>query len=278
MQIHFDTPKKMQLDIIQPLNCASVGRGNHTMQQHLKSYSNHATHRSTTKQPESYIGGFSSAIGAVIAPISDFLKPTKKDEFTDCKKYIFTTGPKSIVPLNPVFEPTKQGGGANTTVKETTMHGVDFNINGMTNGIYVDNYYPTNKNVQRDNLSREYIGTANAAYASHGAYSILDGNQITECIDKTPTLYSRPNPGNMSVFDGNIGATILKPDSACGDPYFGAANSVIKIPATLDNYGELSKKLGADAPGSAERNKQFVVEQYLKNPFTPYPHSLTFSV
>ena len=47
-----------------------------------KSHSNYENNRSINQQPQTFGSGFSGAIGAVIAPVMDFLRPSKKDEYS----------------------------------------------------------------------------------------------------------------------------------------------------------------------------------------------------
>ena len=58
----------------------AAGRGPHEDgDRFLRSHTNYENHRSTVKQPETLRSGFGGAIGAVIAPLMDLLKPTRKD-------------------------------------------------------------------------------------------------------------------------------------------------------------------------------------------------------
>jgi hypothetical protein len=59
----------------------ATGHGPHTDgEAFLRSHTNYENNRSTVRQPETLRSGFSGAIGAVIAPLLDILKPTRKDE------------------------------------------------------------------------------------------------------------------------------------------------------------------------------------------------------
>ena len=56
----------------------AVGKGDHTDKDgFLRSHTNYENHRSTVKQPDTLRSGFGGAIGAVIAPLMDILKPNQ---------------------------------------------------------------------------------------------------------------------------------------------------------------------------------------------------------
>jgi len=269
----FEPTKRTQLDDISPTGSSAVGRGglDVNMESQFRSYSNYPTHRSSTVQPRTFSSGFSSAIGAVLAPITDVLRSTKREEMASCGKMICTSGAKYAVPKDPVYNPQDV---APTTVRETTLYGTQFNINNQA-GLYVDNAIP-GMLPQRATTSAEFMGSVGGAATSWGdinEYSYR--NQVTG--DKTPTLYNRPALGNLNLFNSNIGSVCSKPDANCGDPYFGSANNIIKMPGNLETYGHMTSRFHDDIPGSAARNQSFVVEQYLNNPFIPAPFSLTSS-
>jgi hypothetical protein len=61
----------------------SIGKGNGVddKETFLKSVTNYENHRSSVNQPDTFRSSFSHAIGAVIAPIMDILRPTRKEEY-----------------------------------------------------------------------------------------------------------------------------------------------------------------------------------------------------
>jgi hypothetical protein len=252
----------------------ATGRGQQhgNMENRVGSYSNHATNRSTTAQPRTYSSGFSTAIGAVLAPITDMLRPTKREEF-DCGKVLFTSGAKYAIPKDPVYNPLDV---APTTIRETTLFGNTFNINNQASvGTYVDNAMP-GALPQRATTSCELMGPVGGRATTWGDMNEFSyKNQIS--VDKTATLVNRMPQGAMGLFNPNLGSVCSKPDSNCGDPYFGAANSIIKLPGNTETFGHMSSRYHDDIPGSAARNQNFVVQQYLENPFIPAPFSLTAS-
>jgi hypothetical protein len=73
-----EAPKRAELPAKDVINSCSVGCGPHNdLDNATKSYTNYKNNRAHNKQAETIRSGFSSAIGAVIAPIMDVLKPIK---------------------------------------------------------------------------------------------------------------------------------------------------------------------------------------------------------
>lgn len=251
----------------------SSGRGKLETDLARSSYTNYATHRSTTVQPRTYNSGFSTAIGAVLAPITDLLRSTKREELSCGGKVLYASGAKYAVPKDTVFNPLEV---APTTIRETTLYGTHFNVNNQASvGTYVDNAM-AGMLPQRATTSCEFMGPVGGRASTWGdmneyAYK----NQIS--IDKTPTLVNRAPVGSLNLFNPNLGSVCSKPDANCGDPYYGTANSVIKLPGNTETFGHMSSRYHDDIPGSASRNHNFVVQQYLNNPFIPAPFSLTSS-
>ena len=104
--------------------------------QFLKSHTNYENNRSTVRQPDTLRSGFSGAIGAVIAPLMDIFKPTRKDETINNVR-VFGDAGSSSISKGPVYNPQDS---TSTTIKETTLYASTFNINNQKEGIYVNNY------------------------------------------------------------------------------------------------------------------------------------------
>lgn len=270
----YQESKKQALEAITPTGSSAVGRGTQceNMNVRMNNYIRPITNRSNTIQPPTYNSGFSSAIGAVLAPIADTLRPTNREELSSCGKIVYNGAVKSYIPKDPVYNITDM---APTTIRETTQSSLPFYVNNQQTGIYMD-YQTPGKITQRDTTSEGYVGAAGGQCNAWG--NMIENPmtyQSTNMIDKTTTLYNRPALGSLGLFTGNIGAMTLKPDSNCGDPYIGSANSIIKLPGSTQTFGHMTSRMYDDIPGSAARNQSFVVQEFLNNPFT---HSLTQSV
>jgi hypothetical protein len=131
----------------------------------LKSHTNYANHRSTLKQPDTMRSGFGGAIGAVIAPLMDILRPSRKEEtVNNVRIYGEAT---SSVPQSYVINPNDT---TNTTNKETTIYSPTFYINNQKEGMYVNNEMP-GQLTQRDTTNCSYIGSCGGPGSQYGDMS-----------------------------------------------------------------------------------------------------------
>lgn len=267
----FEQPKRHILNTYDVTHCSAKGKGPINDIENLhKSHTNYKNHRSTIRQPETLRSGFGGAIGAVIAPIMDILKPSRKEEtINSCRIYgeASSNVSKSYVINNNDI--------TNTTVKETTMYSPNFYINNQKEGIYVNNYSPTEL-TQRDTTNCDTIGNVgglsnqngpmvyNAAYNQHN-------NDI-----KSQTIDNRPNQGGTQIFNQSMNVSIARQDTDRYNNRLFTPSSVIKQPPMKENYGSIK------TPQSYDENKigcgriQGDLLQAFKN--NPYTHSLTSSV
>ena len=163
---NFEQSRRVQLPCKDVNHSTAVGRGPHTDGDNfLRSHTNYENHRSTMKQPDTLRSGFGGAIGAVIAPIMDIFKPTRKDETINNIRIYGEASP--AVSKGYVYNPQDS---TPTTVKETTLYSPNFNINNQKESLYVNNYTAPDT-TQRDTSSREYFTSAGGYATAYGDMS-----------------------------------------------------------------------------------------------------------
>ncbi len=232
-----------------------------------KNFSNYQNNRTTAAQPDSFRSGFSGAIGAVIAPFLDALKPSRRDEV--CSSVRVYGGAGTSVESNYVNNPNDV---VPTTIKETTTHSVDFNINNQSSQQYVNNYTaPEETNRQTTNYStygnmgnnREGGMSYDSAYRQHN-------NDI-----KSQTIGNRANQGGTQMFNQQMNLSIAKQDTNCMDNRpFGPVSNVTKAPSA-QTYGKLTGPQQLDTGIEVQRNQPDILDAFRSNPYT---QSLTTSV
>ena len=121
---NFEVSKRTNLPACDVNHSSAIGRGPVTGGENfIRSHTNYENHRSTVNQPDTLRSGFSSAIGAVIAPIMDILRPSRKEE-TSCNVRVYgeagTNVPSSYVINTNDTTPT--------TIKETTLYSQHFKL------------------------------------------------------------------------------------------------------------------------------------------------------
>lgn len=248
----------------------AVGRGPiHDGENNLKSHTNYVNNRSSVKQPESIRSGFSGAIGAVIAPIMDILKPTRKEEsINSCRVYgeAGTAVPKSYV-INPKDV-------TNTTVKETTLYSPNFYINNQKEGMYVNNAMP-GQPTQRETSSCSYIGTSGGAATGYGDMSYEAAYRQHNNDIKSGTIFNRPNPGGTQMFNQQMNIQISRQDCDRYNYRVNAPISNITLPPSKEVYGQLNTPQYYNENAGCERIQPDILNAFRSNPYT---HSLTTSV
>jgi hypothetical protein len=235
----------------------------------IKSHFNYANNRSTLKQPDTIRSGFSGAIGAVIAPLLDYLKPSKKDEITSNVRIY--GGMKSNVPLNYANNPNDI---TNTTIKETTIYSPHFNIDNQKESTYVNNYTPMDL-TQRDTTSCNTLGNV-------GGISNQEGDMLYDAVYrqtnneiKSATIYNRSNQGGTQIFNQETNIQIKKTTPEWNSSLFINPNSVIKTPPSKYTYGKVNVPQYYNECIGCDRIDGNILQAFRQNPYT---HSLTTSV
>jgi len=248
----------------------ATGRGPYTdADGFLRSHTNYENNRSTIKQPETIRSGFSGAIGAVIAPLMDIFKPTRKDEtINNVRIYGEAT---SIVPKSYVYNPQEA---TSTTLKETTMYSPEFNINNQKESIYVNNYSAPVL-TQRDTSSKEYFTAAGGAATAYGDMSYESAYRQHNNDIKSQTIYNRTNQGGMQLFNQEMH---IQCKDDC-DRFEGRVNpafsKISSMPPSVQTYGAIRAPQYYNECQMCDRIQPEILTAFRNNPYT---HSLTTSV
>ena len=270
-QSGYEPSKRNELDTCDVPHSRAVGRGPHTDgDNYLKSHTNYSNHRSTIKQPDTLRSGFSGAIGAVIAPLMDILRPSRKEETINNVRVYGEAG--TAVPSSYVINPNDT---TSTTVKETTLYSPNFYINNQKESMYVNNY--SNPDLtQRDTTSAQFMGPS-GGIATQTGNMLYDSAYIQTNNDiKSATIDNRANSGNMSLFNGNMNVNCYKQDTNRYDCRVNPAGSVIPMPASVHTYGKINvPQYYNECSIGCDRIQPDLLNAFKSNPYT---HSLTTSV
>jgi hypothetical protein len=266
----FEDSKKTQLGATNVNHSRAVGCGPITDgDNHIKSHTNYKNNRSSVKQPDSFRSGFSAAIGAVIAPLVDMLRPTRKEEVCSNLRIYGEAG--SAVPQSYVNNPNDT---TNTTIKETTLYSPEFYINNQKEGIYVNNAMP-GELTQRDTTSCSYVGTSGGQATGYGDMSYAAAyNQHNNDL-KSSTIGNRANQGGTQIFNQQMNINCYKQDTNRYDCRVNAAAAIVPKPPSIQNYGKQSSRQQYDESINCARIQPDLLNAFRNNPYT---HSLTTSV
>ena len=230
---NFEGPKRAELDVTDVPASNARGRAPYAgMDKHLKSHSNTTTNRSVNQQPQTFSSGFSSAIGAVIAPIMDVLNPTRKEEYV-CNMRVYGNA-EGNVPGNYVH---RQGDVPNVTVKETTLHQSRGYVNSQINGTgyQVSPQQPVLN--QRDTTNIAQMNGAQTSYGDRN-YSADYRQHNNDKLEDAMIRSGRTNQGNMSLLNHDMHMNMSRAD--CATNWVPPPNSVIATGPSVKTYGAIN--------------------------------------
>lgn len=259
---NFEQPKRNEVIAGGINHSSAAGKGCHKeSERFLRSHTNYENHRSTLKQPDAIRSGFSGAVGAVIAPLMDILRPTRKDETINNVRVYGEAGtnvPKSYV--------VNSNDTTATTVKETTLYSPTFNINNQKEGHYVNNYTAP-ISTQRDTTCSEHYSAPGGYATSYGdmrydaAYK-QNNNEI-----KSSTINNRPNQGGMQIFNQQMNINTTKQDNTRFDGRLNPAISITPLPPSTQTYGSLRSTQYYNESAGGNRNNPDILEGLKNNPY-----------
>jgi len=268
---NFEASKRNQLSALNVNHSSAIGKGpNSESDAFIRSYTNYANHRSTIKQPDTHRSGFSGAIGAVIAPLMDILRPSRKEETVNNVRIYGEAG--STVPSNYVINMNDT---TPTTIKETTLYSPNFNINNQKESMYVNNYSSPDL-TQRDTTSTQYYTSAGGYATGYGDMNYESAYRQHNNDIKSSTIANRANQGGMQLFNQEMNVNISKEDVNRYDGRMNPAYSVLSgLPPSVSTYGAINAPQYYNECAGCDRIQPDILNAFRSNPYT---HSLTTSV
>ena len=260
---NFENAKRHNLPAHDVNHSTAVGKGPSTDGDNfLKSFTNYENQRSTVNQPDTLRSGFSRAIGAVIAPIMDILRPSRKEETVQNARIYGEVGPavsnSYVVNMNDT---------TSTTIKETTLYSPNFNINNQSDKIYVNNYTSPDL-TQRDTTNCQYIGTAGGTATQYGDMNYDAAYRQHNNDIKSATIGNRPNQGGTQLFNQEMNVHINRQDVNRYDGRMGAPASTITSPPSVTNYGSIRAPQYYNECIACDRIQPEILDAFRSNPYT----------
>lgn len=209
-------------------------------------------------------GNVQSALGAVIAPVMDILRPSKKENFIGNKRQsgnVQGYGAGASYVINP-YDTLK------TTNKEMTVDSKNhWNIQSQSNGTFINTASAPGL-TQRDTTSCFYAGDPGSGNEGH----VLTDKFERQRNNHNKTSYGYTPSGNTNMFNNNINMSISNKKVENNRAPLGSFGNT--IPST-DTYGKIHTPQYYDECVSCDRIQPDVLNAFKKNPFT---HSLTNAV
>jgi hypothetical protein len=259
---NFEPSKRLQLPAADVNHSNAVGRGP-VNEKRIESFSNTPNNRSTVKQPQTMRSGFSSAVGAVIAPLMDVLRPSRKEEIMGNVRVYGDAAP--VVPNGYVINPLDA---TPTTVKETTLYSPQFNISNQKESLYVNNYKPMDL-TQRDTTSCNYMGSSGGQATQYGDMNYEAAYMQHNNDIKSSTIDNRPNQGGTQMFNQQMHLTTIKSDSDRLDGRINPAYSnVSQRPPSVNTYGAVRAPQYYNECAGCDRIQPDILDAFRSNPYT----------
>jgi hypothetical protein len=229
-----------------------------------------SNNRNTTKSHEG--GIIHGAMRAVVAPILDLLRPSRKENtignirlYGDVKPACGSSG--------VVYNPANR---APTTIKETTEGLLGFNhlnMDAQTAGSgYLVNPQQATFN-QRDTTNVQYVGTSGGATNQGVGVYEAQYNQHNN-VNKISTSFTPA--GNMNLFNPTENICTKRHDDNC-EPWI--PNPVFRISNSpgVETYGKLEKyPQSYQESVNCARIQPDILDAFRKNPYTQSLHSSVF--
>ena len=260
--------KRQQLDGFEVGPSKTKGTGGHQdLEQTLSSHINYTNNRAINQQPQTFGSGFTSAIGAAIAPIMDILRPSRKEEYSCNMRVYGNIGGE--VPGNYVLN---NGDVPDVTVKETTLYEPNSYIGNQShNAAYAVTEQQAIAN-QRDTVNHEqFMGMS----SKHGSRQYDAVYRQTNNDIKEKVVVSRTNQGNAKHFNSQINVTMSKLDADRENNRLWAPQATIRNGPSVQTYGKASMPQYYNECQGCDRIAPDLLNAFKENPFT---HSLSSAV
>lgn len=226
------------------------------------------THNNRTTVRPNEMGGIHGALKAVVAPLLDVLKPSRKENVVGNARLYENARMPVPAAVTATFNPADR---APTTIKETTVGLVGYdhlNVERQAAAGYLISQN-TPVDTERATTSTDYLGGAGgtATRMGNGLYNAAYNQRNN--VNKT--YKNVTNHGSMSLFNSNTNVQIGRLDSdRANHRTMIATNAPSSIPS-IDIYGKMTMPQSYDETKLNERIQPDILNAFRQNPYT---HSL----
>lgn len=296
-------PKRavLEADIKHISNAKAMNDNPNARQIEIQSHAKSVTmnNRTIDQSRERFTAGPMQALtSAVIAPLMDVLRPSRKENFIgNLRKtgniatvdagagYVYNPAEKAKKTIRETTENSKghkfinsqkEAGGygyivnkqtAVTQQRDTTSKqysGAGYLDGGMGYNV-TDHYAPVQ---QRETTNRNHIGGAgNTGYSSQ--VMTYDAAYNAHLINKEPTLRGRkPTQTGQKVFNGDINMRMARNDKDRNNNRVNVPTSMVRATPTIENYGKMTIRSDYGQDIHMQRNSAETLNAFKSNPYT----------
>ena len=227
------------------------------------SYTYAQNNRTTVRGPD--MGGVYGVVRAIMAPVLDVLRPSRKENVTGNPRTYGNA--ESLVPSGAVFNPADR---LPTTIKETTLGLAGMNhLNVERQGTAVGAYGNTPQTLyetERESTCTEYTG--NSGGASTRAGVPLYNAAYNQQLNVNKTYPNRPNQGNMSLLGTATNISVVKNDGDRNNNRMWVPTNAPPQTPSMEQYGKMSMPQTYDSAIAMERMNPAILDAFRQNPYT----------
>ena len=258
VQRNYKNPNKTSRENTQMGNASLTNKWSGVADNYGKDSFSALPNNRTTNKDDTFLGAVSAGVNAVITPILDSLRPSRKDNIIgNMNPAGYVAGPGQSRTFNPSDRPK-------TTIKEQTIDNRYIPMGGSNRS---DGYINAPKDTvynQRDSTNYEWY----AAGSSETSNARLYGAEYNARLNPNKEILSkvdRINVGNSNMFNNEMNVNI-KSYGPMNEGFMGV--DMPKNALSASNYGEMSNRNLRERNPMNERNQGEILSAFNNNPYT----------
>jgi hypothetical protein len=226
------------------------------------------THNNRTTVRPNEMGGIHGALKAVVAPLLDILKPSRKENVVGNARLYENARMPVPASTTATFNPADR---APTTIRETTVGLVGFdhlNVERQAAAGYLISQN-TPIETERATTSTDYLGAAGGGVTRMG--NGLYNAAYNQRNNVNKTYKNTTNHGSMSLFNSNTNVKIDRLDADRVNTRTSVMTNAPSSIPSMDMYGKMTMPQSYDENKLNERIQPDILNAFRQNPYT---HSL----
>jgi len=256
--------KRIDLGAVPYGNASATGRGNINEGDYgAKSHTTYANNRTANTQSD-YFGAIGGAIGAVISPVMDIIRPSRNENTIGTLRPYQNAG--ATTSNSYVFNPADR---PSTTIRETTENS-KFHMNSGTSEMNKGGYLSTNvqpiANNRMDQSDYYYAGNASAGDGTREVRPYDAEYRQRNNDTKSLTINSRTNQGNMALLNHDMNVVTKDKTGYLTNQRPPAPKTAQQIP-NMETMGRLQGKTELYAGMQNDRAQGEILNQLKQNPY-----------
>jgi len=263
----YEPSRRCEPQTTQLMNLSKIGSQDATSNDYGRNnaYTSSKNNRSCTPSYDSY-GGIKGAIGAVISPIMDILRPSRKEEILGNVCGNAHTFGEATAPVASMYfkNPYDKLQVTNREMDSSSLGHMNVQNQHMASLNIAEHQLPGQ---QRESTQCDYTGIGGGSGANVGQRSYgAEYNQINNGI-KNQTIINRTNAGNTQIHNPHVNVSVAKrEEDILNNRGWAPASSAVYLPPSQQTYGHLD--MPQQTTNDDSRMDDSLLEAFKSNPYT----------